>query len=75
MAELEGAHGASGQSTDQVSNQTLVEFMSTGQVCGQLSLLRTILETSVSSSTGIMAPITKNQFPVQCRELRVMATA
>lgn len=75
MAELEGAHDVSGQNTDQVSTQTLVEFMSTGQVSGQFSLLLTILDTSLLSSTGIMATITKNQFPVQCREPRVIAAA
>lgn len=66
---LEGADGASGQNTDQVSNQTLGEFMSTGQVCDQCSLLLTILATGLVHSTGIMAPITREPSPLQCREL------
>lgn len=75
MAELEGARAASVQNTEQVCNQPLVEFMSTGPVWGQFSLLLTILDMSVLSFTGIMAPVTRNPFPVQCRKLRVMAAA
>lgn len=72
---LEGAHGASDQITDQVSNQTLIEFMSTGQACDQFSLLLTSLDRSLVSSAGNMAPITRSQSPVQCRDLWVMADA
>lgn len=72
---IKGAHYASGQIKDQVSKQTLVEFVSTWQFCDQFSLLLAILDKRLVHPTGHMAPFTRNQSPLQWKELWVMAAA
>lgn len=72
---IKGACNASGQIKDQISKQTLAEFVSTWQFCDQFSLLLTILDKSLVHPICNMAPFTRNRSPLQSRELWMMAAA